>query len=326
MTMKTRIVLLILLSSVLLNVQLCFAFDTGISSMVRIDKNTYLTVSDRKHSHQKNVVVANTQPRFGVVSVEKKWVSYHDLYVAYPLMMTNMPPNDLEAVCTLPQRKDELLIAESGFVDGLYGRIFHMRLKEKKDKWKGTFLSALRPFPRRDATYSTPKAEQIEGMACIETPDNQIMVVLALRGASKTPGMLIWGTLEGLDEGLPVFTKLTETKLLDDEHSLGDRDASDLYLEKTGKKQWKVWTIAVHDAGGEFGPFRSVIYTPGSLKWRSNEGLQFIRTVPAVGWTRDGLKVEAMAEPAERITGSVFSIGTEDEVLGGIWQPLFPEQ
>ncbi|WP_454061087.1 hypothetical protein [Candidatus Nitrospira salsa] len=230
--MKTRIVLLILLSSVLFSVQLCLAFDIGISSMVRIDRNTYLTVSDRKHSHQKSVVLANTQPRFGVVSVEKKWVSYDDLYVAYPLMMTNMPPIDLEAVCTLPQRKDEILIAESGFVDGLYGRIFHMRLKEKKDKWKGTFLSALRPFPRKDATYSTPKAEQIEGMACIENPEDQIIVILALRGENNTPGMLIWGMLEGLDEELPVFRKLGEAKLSDGQSSLGDRDASDLYLEK----------------------------------------------------------------------------------------------
>ncbi|GJL50680.1 MAG: hypothetical protein NPIRA01_19070 [Nitrospirales bacterium] len=246
--------------------------------------------------------------------------------MAYPLMMTNMPPIDLEAVCTLPQRKDEILIAESGFVDGLYGRIFHMRLKEKKDKWKGTFLSALRPFPRKDATYSTPKAEQIEGMACIENPEDQIIVILALRGENNTPGMLIWGTLEGLDEGLPVFTKLTEAKLLDDEHSLGDRDASDLYLEKKSKMQWRIWTSAVDGAGEDFGPFRSVIYSPGSLKWKDNEGLQFIQTEPAVGWTREGLKIEAMAEPAERITGSVFSIGTEDEALGGIWQPLLPEK
>lgn len=312
--------------SFIIGTQLCLAFDTGISSMVLIDKNTYLTLSDRKHSHKESVVLANTQPRFGIVSVEKSGVSNNDLYVTYPLTMSDMPPNDLEAVCALPHRKHELLVAESGFYEGRYGRVFHMRLREKNDTWKGKLLSAFRPFSQQDSTYSTPKAEQIEGMACIENPEDQIMVILALRGENNTPGMLIWGMLEELDEEIPVFRKLGEAKLSDGQSSLGDRDASDLYLEKKSKKQWQIWTIAVDGAGEDFGPFRSVIYTPGSLKWKNNEGLQFIRTEPAVGWTREGLKVEAMAKPAERITGSVFSIGTEDEALGGIWQPLFPEK
>ncbi|WP_454061088.1 hypothetical protein [Candidatus Nitrospira salsa] len=56
--------------------------------------------------------------------------------------------------------------------------------------------------------------------------------------------------------------------------------------------QWRSWTSAVDGAGEDFGPFRSVIYSPGSLKWKDNEGLQFIRTEPAVGWTREGLKIE----------------------------------
>ena len=106
----------------------------------------------------------------------------------------------------------------------------------------------------------------------------------------------------------------------------GDRDASDLYLEKKGENQWRIWTIAVDDHGEDFGPFRSVIYSPGLLAWEDNQGLHFNRTEPNVGWIRDGLKVEALAEPAERVSGSVFSIGTEEEALGGIWQPLFPNK
>ena len=68
-----------------------------------------------------------------------------------------------------------------------------------------------------------------------------------------------------------------------------------------------------------------MIYSPGRFEWVNNQELQFNRTEPIVGWGRDGFKVEALAEPAERVQGSVMSMGTEDEALGGIWQPLFSQ-
>ena len=323
--MKRQIVFLTLLSLVILHIQIGSAFETGISSMVKITNNTFLTVTDRKNAHKKDgPVMANTKPRFGIVTVEKKWVSFDDLYIKYPLTISNMPPNDLEAICALPHRPHEVLVAESGFLEGKYGRVFHMRLKEKHGKWKAEFVTAFRPLSPKDVTYSTPKKEQIEGMACIETPKRQIIVVLALRGGHKTPGMLIWGMLEGLGEKQPRFMRLGETALSDNHRFFGNRDASDLYLEKKHKKKWRIWTIAVDDPDEDFGPFRSVIYSPGVFVWEDNKTLYFQQTEPIVGWKRDGLKVEALAAPAERVTGSVLSIGTEDEALGGMWQPLFP--
>lgn len=235
-----------------------------------------------------------------------------------------MPPSDLEATCALPHRKNELLVAESGYFEGKYGRMFHVRLKKKNDKWKVEMLSVFRPLPQQHSSYSTPTSEHIEGIACIETSEDQIIVIMATRGGDGKRGMLVWGMLDGLDTKLPIFTKLKEERIFDNTHSFGSRDASDLHLEKLCKKKWRIWTISVDDPGKDFGPFRSVIYSPGSFTWANNKGLQFNRTEPIVGWTRDGLKVEALAEPAERVRGSVLSIGTEDESLGGIWQPLFP--
>ncbi len=74
------------------------------------------------------------------MTVEKKSLSFDDLYIKYPLTMTDMPPDDLEPVCARTPRKHELLVAESGFQEGKYGRAFPMHLKEKKDKWKGGSL------------------------------------------------------------------------------------------------------------------------------------------------------------------------------------------
>ena len=148
------------------------AFDTGISSMVRIEENIFLVVNDRKNSYKEDRILANTKPRFGIVTVKKKWVAFEDLYVKYPLGMSDMPPSDLEAICALPDRKQEFLVAESGYFEGKYGRVFHMRLKEKKGKWKGEFLSVFRPFSDNESAYTTPKSKQIEGIACIEMNEN----------------------------------------------------------------------------------------------------------------------------------------------------------
>ncbi len=294
--------------------------------MVKIGDNTFLTVNDRKNSQKKDQpATASTKPRFGIITVEKKWVSFENLYVKYPLTMNNMPPSDLEASCALPSRSDEVLVAESGFFKGKYGRVFHMRLKEKKHKWKGDILSAFEPLSRKDSTYTTSTSEHIEGMACIETVEKELIVILATRGRKENRGKFIWGVLKGLEKGLPVFTKLGETRILEDQHSFGIRDASDLYLKKLCDKEWQVWTIAVDDPGEDFGPFRSVIYSPGTFEWDDDkQALHYQRTEPIIAWKRDGVKVEALAAPAERVKDSILSMGTEDEALGGIWQPLFP--
>ena len=305
------------------NISVSHAFDTGISGMARVRDNTFLVVNDRKNSHKKDQDLANTKPRLGIVTVKKKWVAYEDLYVKYPLSMSDMPPNDLEAVCALPHREHEYLVAESGYYEGRYGRVFHLRLKEKKGKWKGELISAIRPFSKNTSTDTTPKSRQIEGMSCVEKAEAQLLVIFATRGGGGKRGKLIWGSLDGLDQSQPAFHPLGDAQIVTDQQSLGDRDASDLFLEKTKKDQWKVWTIAVDDPGDDFGPFRSVIYSPGIFEWDNEQGLTFHRTKPVTGWVRDGVKVEALAEPAERVKGSVFSIGTEDEALGGMWQPLF---
>ena len=76
-------------------------------------------------------------------------------------------------------------------------------------------------------------------------------------------------------------------------------------------------------SSGELGPFRSLIYSPGLIKFDETKGLLFTPKRHESSWLVEGLKVEGLAAPASSISQSAFSIGTDDEEYGGVWRPLF---
>lgn len=47
---------------------------------------------------------------------------------------------------------------------------------------------------------------------------------------------------------------------------------------------------------------------------------------PVSVWEMAGIKVEALSGGAKNAPASRFSIGTDDERLGGIWRPVFGER
>ena len=299
------------------------AFEPGISGMAKIDDNIFLTVADTKNLHGSDgLLAANPAPRVRILTVRENDITSEVLSLKYE----DLPPSDLEAACSLPARNQGILMAESGFFQGKYGRIFYVRIENDRNGWTGEVHSTFLPFSLKHQFYSTPKDEQIEGLACLETPNHDLFLVLALRGGSHKPGMLIWGKLGGLESNQPVFTKAGEVSLTEGVRFFGNRDASDVFLQKHCEEEWQVWTIAVDDPGGKFGPFQSVIYSPGTFSWDESHGLLFHPTRPLVGWKREGLKVEALAGPAKQVENSVLSIGTEEEALGGMWFPLFPDE
>ncbi len=322
--MSKPIFLLSIISVLFGGFNVSFVLAQGISSMVKLEKNTFLTVNDKKNKQEQGAPYPKkTKPRFGIVKVKKKRVDFDELQITYHPTMIDMPPNDLEAVCKLPGRKDEVFVAESGYFKGRFGRVFLLRLNEIEKKWHAKVLSVFEPFPESSDEFTTPDPQQIEGMSCIEDPEVKGWLIFARRGGKGKAAKLVWGPLNWVNKNYPVFSEQSQVTLEEGTQLLGDRGAADLYLKKIDDDQWKVWTIAVEDSGNDFGPFRSVIYSPGVFIWEKGEGLRFKKTKLVVGWRRGGLKVEAIAGPAKRVKGSVLSIGTEDEALGGIWQPLF---
>jgi hypothetical protein len=160
------------------------------------------------------------------------------------------------------------------------------------------------------------------------------VLLLALRGGKEksnekkeksdekvVPGQLIWGMLTHIDSLSPTFKKIGSHALTYE--PIADRGAADLYVKKSGLNTWDVYSVATSDPG-DLGPFRSAVYLAGTLTINvPNVCFAAQNTEKIVHWDFEGLKVEAIAEPAE-IFGdtSGLSIATDDEFYNGIWRPI----
>jgi len=94
----------------------------GYSGMVRISKDTFLTINDRKNTFEPG-------PRLGLLPITRD-----DGINFYPIIVddwldNDKEPSDLEACCSLPGRPDEFLLAESGYYKNKFDRIFNITLK-----------------------------------------------------------------------------------------------------------------------------------------------------------------------------------------------------
>lgn len=291
----------------------------GYSGMVLISKNTFLTINDRKNTIEPG-------SRLGVLTVtQNDGIFFCPLNVVDWLDRDDKEPSDLEACCSIPGRPNEFLLAESGYFENKYGRIFHVRLtKGEKNRWKVEVIQPFRiPYQReRDNKGTTYKGDEVEGMACFQAFGKNILVYGERGGQTKTGNKLariIWGELNLDDHS---FNLLGDEALVTSS-LLGDRDCSDLFL-KQGYDTQIVWSVSTIDSG-DTGPFRSVVYRAGSLVLnKEKKKVKYMPlSDPIVSWHIDGLKVEALAAPAGSVSQSGFSIGTDDEDFGGIWRPLF---
>jgi hypothetical protein len=290
--------------------------EAGISAMVKLEPNAFLLANDRK-GDQEGV-------RLKVLSIRGGFVWEQPLPIE-DLPSEAEPPSDLEAACAVPGRAAEYLVAESGFYEGKYGRILLVRIEREGGDWAATLKGSFTPFPQPAADYSTPKAEQIEGMGCVRTGDGKLRLVLARRGAKSKAAVLVWGTLDNVDTSQPSFAEEGQATLTPAPGPLGDRSAADVYLKPASDDAWRVWSVATVDQGN-LGPFRSLIYDAGKLAWDSQRGLAFVGETLRPLWALEGIKVEALADAPGAVDNSVITIGTDDESYGGIWRPLLKPQ
>jgi hypothetical protein len=291
----------------------------SISGMVKIPEaiNQFLVAHDTK-----GMVGA----RLGIIDVQTDGPRYQKVDI-HNWPSSKALPNDVEGICAIPNRPNEYLMVESGFYHNEFGRLIRIRYPGSTISG-AEYLGSFRPFDL-PSNGNTPRHEELEGVAIV-AHKRMTVLLLARRGGKEKkgdkkakPGQLIWGTLSNIDTPNPKFTK-SGTALLS-HNAIGDRGAADLYLKHISPNTWQIFSVATADPGDN-GPFRSAVYSAGTLKITPPH-ISFEpedkNNKKIVHWDFEGLKVEAIAAPAELFEGqSGLSIATDDENYNGLWRPV----
>jgi hypothetical protein len=296
----------------------------AISGMVKVGADEFLVIHDTK---------SPLEPRLGVIYVRKDGPKYQEVGISnWPT--NEEPPNDLEGICRISETSSEYLIAESGYYPNgdHFGRVIKIRYPVGISR-HAEYLGSFRPFAPPPNNAETPRPGQIEGIAVV-IHETITVLLLALRGGKEKsnekkensdkkviPGQLIWGTLTEIEVPNPTFKKIGSHALTYD--PIADRGAADLYIKKSGRNTWGVYSVATSDPD-DLGPFRSAVYLAGTLTINvPNVCFAAQNTEKIVHWDFEGLKVEAIAEPADIFRNtSGLSIATDDELYSGIWRPV----
>jgi hypothetical protein len=95
-----------------------------------------------------------------------------------------------------------------------------------------------------------------------------------------------------------------------------NRDISGLHIDEDNN----LWATASEELGDN-GPFNSIVYKVGMIQMDVEEPIHLIDSME-VHSILNGYKAEAISGGTGLIPGSMFAVGTEDELLGGSWRVL----
>jgi len=211
------------------------------------------------------------------------------------------PPNDLEAVTSVPGRPNLFLAVNSK------GRVFPLTVS-------GESVTRAQSFTLPDLQ----KQGQIEGLSVQRLKGGQTVIAWGYRGAGELKGLLYFGLLN-LEKMTGVGTKRPEEIVTDwgwttvavqypPPQDSNTRHISDLKVDEEGQ----VWASAAHDPNDTVGPFVSAAYKLGVLdasqtpvRFKQYEDLPLVRTFKR--------KIEGI----ELLPGGVFIFASEDEARGG---------
>ena len=274
----------------------------AISGLAALSENQYLAVQDKKIQRQGD--------RLTLIQLNQD-----QQLTSKNLFVTNWPSgqasNDLEAVCALPDKAGEFLMAESGTWQGSFGRLFHVKVFP-------TYALVLNTFELPVERDSTPDqdGDNYEGLACAKKDINRYMVILGERGTATAAGFLQWGELDmaagniqwnGQKIQVTGPTGLTNRNY--------NRVIADLHLQAD-----VLWASAVLDSSDN-GPFASVVYPLALVNASAKQPISLMAERPVM-WQVDGFKVEALAAPSPILPGTALMIGTDDENYHGQFRPL----
>ncbi len=307
------------------------------SGLTKAAGSTFLAVRDLK-SYQSGhrlallTIMSEAQTKARRKATKKKIspVVEIDVPMVYPAGQNHGPLNDLEACCTLPGRKDEFLLAESMYYNGMFGRVLHIKLKTTKDPGgadvtKAHYLGHFEPFPGHGSGkkgYETPKHLRVEGMEAFAV-GSTTHVVFGLRGDANSDATMVHGTLTFSAAGSATGFTERGRRGLSMAPTDHDRGCAAYHLcQKPGEKVWQLWVVATHDHT-DVGPFRSVVYPAVEFSVGAAGQVRQRKLPPGNPlWRVRGLKVEGLAAAADVIGNSAASIVSECEFYGGVWRPL----
>lgn len=282
----------------------------GFSGLAKAEGSAFLAVHDElvyEDGDRLTLIrmAAGAAPTFSPVRVD--WPDSHER------------SSDLEAVCKVPSRTGQFILAEAGHWESQYGRLFHIKLDAREDRASVLGVIQLPLFADNDPEQV---GDQFEGLECVDAGGESILVVLGERGGSTRyrSGRLRWGVLNLGNYSLE-FTPEGERGIDVDapgrwSDGTRNRDISALYVDPEGT----LWAAAAEDPG-DLGPFYSVIYEIGVLRADPRNPLRVHGTVEV--WREvPGFKVEALSGPVSAVMESSLSFGTEDELYGGVFRFL----
>lgn len=291
------------------------ALTNGLSGMARIDDSRYLAVHDDlsfESGQRISVIDVAANQNFAITPVRPNTWMHND-----------GRSSDLEGVCGVPGRDQEFLLVEAGHWAGEFGRMFHVKLDVGQTPYQ---LQVLHVYELPEFNAKGPgdfAGDEIEGIECLQNREGKTLVILGERGGSTAypSGLLRWVTVDLASAGMPVFSTAGSAGYPIDApgtwtDSTQNRDISALYLDDDNV----LWAAATEELG-DSGTFKSVVFKVASVSPDDSNPIKVLRSF-SVERTIDGFKVEALAAPTPNVAGSVFAIGTEDEIYGGTWRPL----
>lgn len=267
-----------------------------------MDHGTYLTVHDAK-------AFEPDATRIGRISIDEEGGTVEFVRLEFPAAASG-PSSDLESICRIPGRAGEFLLSESGYWQGDFGRVFHVRVS-------GTEVSLIHEFQLPKFRENNPAqldGDQLEGLACFARMDGLVTVFLGERGGTDIypTGIIRWGAYDA-DNGAIEWS--IQEYIVEAPNPWGEpalRSITGLSIDN----QDRLWASAAVDAG-DFGPFRSVVYEVGTV----NDG----NVMPLIfGKAREshivnGFKIEGVAAGD---SSSILGIGIEGEAFGGTLRRL----
>jgi hypothetical protein len=274
----------------------------GISGIARMSPDTYLIVQDAK-------IFEQDKPRIGLLNIKSASESIEYKRLDFPATASTLS-NDLEGVCRVPNKPNEFLLAESGYWQEKYGRIFHISVTKQHvalvHEFKLPFL--------RDNNPDQHDGDNFEGIACVAFNSDNVLILLGERGGTDVypKGILRWGTYNLITRNVTWSGQSQEVTSPNPWGSSKIRSITGLSIDSKNQ----LWGSASVDPGDN-GPFRSVVYLIGHIDANQEIPVQLYN--PNTHWIVDGFKVEGVAAGED---GLPLSIGTEDENYGGIWRPM----
>ncbi len=266
------------------------------------------------HDHKYNKHTANLS-RFGIVVVPTKHETKEKVrYIAVneDWKKFSKKGNDLEAICALPNRKNEFLAIESSYYKGDYGRIFHLTVSESRPfVWDVAVTdSTLIPGFINETTDLS-----VEGLSCVANGTDAVHLIIGFRSGSTITNSILWDklNLKQWPKRLVFANTLPFSADISDRYS---RDISDLHVDKAGR----LWIAASYDIDNDQGPFASAVYLAGRVKSSPAFSVDLLQKPIKISEFQ-GLKIEALGPPVT--PAGILSYGTDDEVYGGILRQLY---